>query len=118
MAKSISLMLELLKRKPSCRKVHIPYKQMKGSRIRLSDEDIEKIQKLMEIVHELLGKTAYDANISSSNLIRVSAFTIGNIKFDIHACTKSMLKIAEDSGIKGGRARLTKIFEDEHKTEL
>ena len=51
MAKSISLMLELLKRKPSCRKVHIPYKQMKGSRIRLSDEDIEKIQKLMEIVH-------------------------------------------------------------------
>lgn len=111
MAKSISLMLELLKRKPSCRKVHISYKQMKGSRIRLSDEDIEKIQKLMEIVHELLGKTAFDVNISSSNLIRVSAFTIGNIKFDINAGTKNMLKIVEESGIKSRRQDLFKLLE-------
>ena len=111
MAKSISLMLELLKRKPSCRKVHLPYKQMKGSRIRLSEEDTEKIQKLIEIVHELLGKTAFDVNISSSNLIRVSAFTIGNIKFDINAGTKNMMKIVEESGIKSRRQDFLKLLE-------
>ena len=118
MAKNISLLLELLKRRATCRKVVLPYKQARDSRLRLTDEDKVKIQGLMDIAHELLSKTAFDINISSSNLIRISAFTIGNIKFDIHAGTKSMLKIVDQSGIKGGKARLTKIFEDEHKTEL
>lgn len=111
MAKSISLMLELLKRKPSCRKVQLPYKQMRDSRIRLSEDDTAKIQKLIEIVHEVLGETAFDVNISSSNLIRVSAFTIGNIKFDINAGTKNILKIVEESGIRSRREDLFKLLE-------
>lgn len=113
MAKNISLLLELLKRKASCRKVVLPYKQARDSKLRLTDDDKAKIQVLMDITHELLSKTAFDINISSSNLIRISAFTIGNIKFDINAGTKNLMKIVEDSGIKSGGAKLAKIFESE-----
>ena len=60
MAKNISLLLELLKRRATCRKVVLPYKQARDSRLRLTDEDKVKIQGLMDIVHELLSKTAFE----------------------------------------------------------
>ncbi len=112
MAKSISLMMELLKRKPSCRKVHLPYKQARDSKLLLKEADKEKIQPLMAIVHEILGDAAFDINVSSSKLIRVSAFGLGNIKFDIDAGTKNILKVVEDSGIKSSLGTLQKILDD------
>ena len=111
MAKNITLMLELLKRRPSHRKVKLPYKQMKGSRLRLTDEDIAKIQTLVDTAHSILGDLAFDINISSSNLIRISAFTIGNIKFDINAGTKNIMKAVEESGIKSRKESLLKLLE-------
>ena len=110
MAKNISLLMELLKRKPVSRKVIIPYKRARDSRLRISVEDTEKIQKLMDVVHETLKDTAFDVNVSSSNLIRVSAFTIGGIKFDIDAGTRRIKKIVEDSGIKSSRDKLISTF--------
>lgn len=111
MAKNISLILELLKRKPSSRKVKLPYKQARDSRFKISDDDKVKIQQLMDIVHENLIETAFDINISSSNLIRITAFNIGNIKFEINAGTKNMLKVVEDSGIKSRREDLLKLID-------
>lgn len=111
MAKNITLMLELLKRRPSHRKVKLPYKQSRDSRFRISDDDKVKIQKLMDTVHEILGETAFDINISSSNLIRITAFTIGNIKFDITAGTKNMVNVVEESGIRSRRQDLLKLLD-------
>lgn len=110
MAKNISLLMELLKRKPTSRKVVLPYKQARDSRLKISVDDREKIQKLLDVVNEALSKTAFDVNISSSNLIRVSAFTIGGIKFDIDAGTRKIKKVVEDSGIKSSREKLIKTF--------
>ena len=111
MAKSISLMMELLKRKPACRKVHLPYKQARDSKLLLKEVDKEKIQVLMSIVHEVLGESAFDINISSSKLIRVSAFGLGNIKFDVNAGTKNITKVIEESGIKSSRDVLVKTLD-------
>ena len=110
MAKNISLLMELLKRKPTSRKVALPYKRARDSRLRISVDDTENIQKLLNVVHEVLSKTAFDVNISSSNLIRVSAFTIGGIKFDIDAGTRRIKQVVEDSGIKSSRVKLTATF--------
>ena len=111
MAKNISLVIELLKQRPTHRKVQLPYKQMHGSRIKLTEEDISNIQRLMGITHQILSDLAFDINISSSNLIRITAFTIGNIKFDITASTKNLMKIVEESGIRSRRQDLFKILE-------
>ena len=111
MAKNISLVMELLKQRPTHRKVQLPYKQMRGSRIKLTEEDISNIQRLMNTTHQILGDLAFDINISSSNLIRITAFTIGNIKFDITASTKNMLKVVEESGIRSRRENLLRILE-------
>ena len=110
MSKNISLLMELLKRKPTSRKVIIPYKRARDSRLRISVDDTEKIQKLMDVIHDVLSKTAFDVNISSSNLIRVSAFTIGGIKFDIDAGTRRIKQVVEESGIKSSREKLIKTF--------
>ena len=111
MAKSISLMMELLKRKPSCRKSALPYRPDKDSRIRINDDDKDKVKALMEIVHGELVEKAFDINISSSNLIRVSAFMLGNIKFDITANTKGLIKVFDESGIKSSRETLIKMLD-------
>ncbi len=113
MAKSISLMMELLKRKPSCRKVHLPYKQSRDSKIKITDEDRTKIEPLMAIVHEVLGATSFDIHISSSNLIRVSAFTLGNLKFDIDASTKNIRKVVNESEIRFSKDKLLKALESD-----
>ncbi|MBR5914230.1 MAG: hypothetical protein IKZ58_07710 [Selenomonadaceae bacterium] len=111
MAKNITLMLELLKRRPSQRKVKLPYKQSRDSRLKISDDDKVKIQSLMDITNEILGETAFDINISSSNFIRITAFTLGNLKFDINASTKNMMKVVEDSGIRSRRQDLLQLLE-------
>lgn len=113
MAKSISLMMELLKRKPSCRKVHLPYKQSRDSKIKITDEDRTRIEPLMAIVHEVLGATSFDIHISSSNLIRVSAFTLGNLKFDIDASTKNIRKVVNESEIRFSKDKLLKALESD-----
>lgn len=113
MAKNISLILELLKHRPSHRKVQLPYKQMRDSRIKFKEEDFPKLQALMDTANKMLGDLAFDINISSSNLIRVSAFTLGNIKFDINAGTKNIMKVVEESGIRSRREDLLKSLDDE-----
>lgn len=112
MAKSISLMMELLKRKPSCRKVHLPYKQSRDSKFRFTDEDKEKLQSLTEIVNELMGATSFDIHISSSNLIRVSAFMLGNLRFNIDASTKGIRSAVEDLDIKYSRDKLFQTLDN------
>ena len=97
--KSITLMMELLKRKPSCRKAQLPYRPDKDSKIKIKDAEKDSVK-------------AFDINISSSNLIRVSAFMLGNIKFDIDAGTKGILKVVEDSGIHSNRAELLKTLDN------
>ena len=109
--KSITLMMELLKRKPSCRKAQLPYRPDKDSKIKIKDAEKDSVIALMKIVQDELGDKAFDINISSSNLIRVSAFMLGNIKFDIDAGTKGMVKVVEDSGIHSNRAELLKTLD-------
>ena len=108
--KSITLMMELLKRKPTCRKAQLPYRPDKDSKIKLKNEDIEKVVSLMQIVQSELGDKAFDINVSSSNLIRVSAFMLGNVKFDIDAGTKIFKKIFDDTGIKSSRTEFLKML--------
>ena len=109
--KSITLMMELLKRKPACRKAQLPYRPDKDSKIRINENEKENVVALMKIVQDELGDKAFDINISSSNLIRISAFTLGNIKFDIDAGTKGMVKVVEESGIKSSRTELWKTLD-------
>ena len=104
--KSITLMMELLKRKPSCRKAQLPYRPDKDSKIKIKDDEKENVVALMKIVQDELGDKAFDINVSSSNLIRVSAFMLGNIKFDIDAGTKNLKKLVEESGIHSSRTQL------------
>ena len=110
--KSITLMMELLKRKPACRKAQLPYRPDKDSKIRINEDEKENVIALMKIVQDELGDKAFDINISSSNLIRISAFTLGNIKFDINAGTKGIMKVVEESGIKSTRTELLKTLDN------
>ena len=110
--KSITLMMELLKRKPACRKSKLPYRPEKDSKIKINENETENVVALMKVVQDELGDKAFDINISSSNLIRVSAFMLGNIKFDINAGTKSIIKVVEDSGIRSSRPELLKTIEN------
>ena len=109
--KSITLMMELLKRKPSCRKAQLPYRPDKDSKIRINENEKENVVALMKIVQDELGDKAFDINVSSSNLIRISAFTLGNIKFDIDAGTKNLKKLVEESGIHSRRTQLWKTLD-------
>lgn len=102
MAKNISLILDSSKIKTATRKAPTPYRPFKLLDNRITPEARATTKKIFETVQGELGKTVFDANVYTLNLLKIAAPTLGEIVFDVDAGTKSMVKAVDESGIRYG----------------
>lgn len=111
MAKNISVVLDSSKLKTNTRKAPTPYKPFKFLDNRISEEQRSTTQKIFETVQAELGKTVFDANVYTENLLNIAAPVIGKIIFDVDAGTKSMIQAVDESGMRYGRDKfLDSVF--------
>ena len=102
MAKNVSVILDASKLKTSTRKAPTPYKPFKYLDNRITPEARKITQQLFLAAQEELGKTVFDVNVYTLNLLKVTAPALGEIVFDVDAGTKAMVQAVNDSGIRFG----------------
>ena len=102
MAKNVSVILDASKLKTATRKAPTPYKPFKYLDNRITPEARKITQQLFLAAQEELGKTVFDVNVYTLNLLKVAAPALGEIVFDVDAGTKAMVQAVNDSGIRFG----------------
>lgn len=102
MAKNVSVILDASKIKTVTRKAPTPYKPFRYLDNRITPEARTTTKQIFLAVQDELGKTIFDVNIYTLNLLKVAAPAIGEIIFSVDAGTKSMLQAVDDSGIRYG----------------
>jgi len=108
MAKHISIVLDTVKPHTGSRKIKEPYKPCKMLDNRISAEARATAKKLFETAQDGIGRTIFDVNVLTRNLVQIAAPAIGELEFDVDKQTKILRQIVDNSGIRYG---VTKFVE-------
>ena len=108
MAKHIQMVLDSIKSSNGSRKVKYIYKPNKIFDNRITPEAREKTKNMFQVAQEELGEIVFDVNACSKELLNIAAPMLGEIVFDINSSTKDMMTAVEESGIRFGTNKFLK----------
>ena len=103
MSKSMHLISESLKVRLSNRKITSQrYVTPKRELFKISDDERVKVDPVFKAAQDGLKDCVLDVDISTREVLKVSAMALGHIEFDIDLQTRSMEKAVHESGIQHG----------------